>query len=88
MKMDGFEKAGHSDGIRSDTDGNIWSSAGWVGAGYDGVHVFAPNGDRIGQILLPEVCANLCFGAATATACSWPPAKACTRSIPMLSEHT
>jgi gluconolactonase len=43
-------------------DGNIWSSAGWVGAGYDGVHVFAPNGDRIGQILSPEVCANLCFG--------------------------
>ncbi len=62
MKMDGFENAGHSDGIRSDMDGNIWSSAGWVGAGYDGVHVFTPNGDRIGQILLPEVCANLCFG--------------------------
>ena len=62
MKMDGFEKAGHADGNRSDMDGNIWSSAGWVGAGYDGVHVFAPNGDRIGQILLPEVCANLCFG--------------------------
>ena len=62
MKMDGFDKLGHSDGIRADVDGNIWSSAGWVGEGYDGVHIFAPNGDRIGQILLPENCANLCFG--------------------------
>ena len=62
MKMDGFDKVGHSDGIRADVDGNIWSSAGWVGEGYDGVHILAPNGDRIGQILLPENCANLCFG--------------------------
>ena len=62
MKLDGFDKAGNSDGIRADVDGNIWSSAGWVGEGYDGVHVFASNGNRIGQILLPENCANLCFG--------------------------
>jgi gluconolactonase len=62
MALDGFDQAGLADGIRCDTDGNIWSSAGWVGAGYDGVHVFAPNGDRIGQIRLPEICANLCFG--------------------------
>ena len=62
MKMDGFDKVGLSDGIRVDTDGNLWSSAGWVGDGYDGVHVFAPDGERIGQILLPENCANLCFG--------------------------
>ena len=62
MKMDGFAEVGHSDGIRADVDGNIWASAGWVGEGYDGVHIFAPNGDRIGQILLPENCANLCFG--------------------------
>ena len=48
--------------IRADRDGNIWVGAGWVGAGYDGVHVFAPNGDRIGQILLPEICSNVCFG--------------------------
>lgn len=56
--------AGGADGIRADVDGNIWSSAGWVGDGFDGVHVFAPDGARIGQILLPEVCANLCFGGA------------------------
>jgi gluconolactonase len=60
MELDG--KFGGSDGIRADIDGNIWSAAGWVGAGYDGVHIFAPDGERIGQILLPEICANLCFG--------------------------
>jgi gluconolactonase len=53
---------GSADGIRCDVDGNIWSSAGWVGAGYDGVHVFAPDGDLIGKIHLPEVVSNLCFG--------------------------
>lgn len=53
---------GMADGIRADTDGNIWIGAGWVGAGYDGVHVVAPDGVRIGQILLPEICANVCFG--------------------------
>jgi gluconolactonase len=56
-------KAGMADGIRCDTDGNIWSSAGWVGDGYDGVHIFEPTeGKRIGQILLPEICSNVCFG--------------------------
>jgi len=57
-----FEKAGFADGIRCDVDGNIWASAGWVGHGYDGVHCFAPDGQRIGQILLPEICSNVCFG--------------------------
>ncbi len=56
------EKAGFADGIRADTDGNIWASAGWVGEGYDGVHIFAPDGDRIGLIRLPEICGNVCFG--------------------------
>ena len=55
-------KAGGSDGLRADTDGNIWAGAGWAGDGFDGVHVFAPDGTRIGAILLPETCANLCFG--------------------------
>ena len=62
MNMKGREVAGFADGIRADAEGNIWASAGWVGSGYDGVQVFAPDGVRIGQILLPEVCANLCFG--------------------------
>ena len=60
--MDLNGKPGLADGIRADVDGNIWAAAGWVGAGFDGVHVFAPDGQRIGQILLPEICANLCFG--------------------------
>ena len=55
-------KGGFADGIRADVDGNVWASAGWVGDGYDGVHVFNPQGTRIGQILLPEICANVCFG--------------------------
>lgn len=62
MKLDGFDRAGFADGIRADVDGNIWASAGWVGEGYDGVHIFAPDGDRIGQITLPEICSNVCFG--------------------------
>jgi gluconolactonase len=53
---------GGADGIRADIDGNIWAAAGWGGEGYDGVHVFAPDGARIGLIHLPEICANLCFG--------------------------
>ena len=55
---------GGADGIRCDVDGNVWASAGWVGEGYDGVHVIAPDGTLIGKILLPEICANLCFGGA------------------------
>ncbi len=63
MKMkDGSDGLGLADGIRADTDGNIWAGAGWVGEGYDGVHIFAPDSQRIGQILLPEICSNLCFG--------------------------
>jgi len=53
---------GASDGIRCDIHGNLWSSAGWVGDGYDGVHCFAPDGDLIGKIHLPETVSNLCFG--------------------------
>ena len=55
-------KGGLADGIRADIDGNVWASAGWVGDGYDGVHIFAPDGVRIGQIKLPEICSNVCFG--------------------------
>jgi gluconolactonase len=55
-------RPGFADGIRCDVDGNVWSSAGWAGAGFDGVHCFAPDGDLIGKIHLPEICANLCFG--------------------------
>ncbi|MBM3218739.1 MAG: SMP-30/gluconolactonase/LRE family protein [Candidatus Rokubacteria bacterium] len=52
---------GNSDGMRVDMDGNVWTAAKG-GEGFDGVHVFAPNGDKLARILLPEPCANLCFG--------------------------
>ena len=60
--MDYNGKQGGADGIRADVDGNIWAAAGWGGEGYDGAHIFAPDGQRIGLIHLPEICANLCFG--------------------------
>ncbi len=47
-----------SDGLRLDTDGNVWTSAG------DGVHVYTPDGSLLGKILVPERVANLCFGGA------------------------
>jgi gluconolactonase len=50
--------SGLFDGLRVDTEGRIWSSAG------DGVHVFAPDSTLIGKIRVPEVCANVCFGGA------------------------
>lgn len=54
---------GSSDGIRCDTDGNLWTAAGHLkGEGMNGVRVYAPDGQLIGKIHLPEICANLCFG--------------------------
>lgn len=60
MEMNG--KTGVADGIRCDEDGNVWAAMGWVGDGYDGVHCFAPDGTRIGQIRMPEIISNVCFG--------------------------
>ena len=48
--------AGLFDGLRVDTGGRIWTSAG------DGVHCYDPDGTLIGKIFVPEVVANLCFG--------------------------
>jgi len=53
---------GGSDGIRVDRDGNLWSAAGSGGPGFDGVHCYSPAGELLGQIHLPETCANFCFG--------------------------
>lgn len=47
---------GLADGLRADLQGNIWTSAG------DGVHCYAPDGVRIGKILVPETVSNLTFG--------------------------
>jgi gluconolactonase len=52
---------GGTDGIRVDVHGNLW--CGWSGGeAEDGVAVFAPDGKMIGRIMLPERCANVCFG--------------------------
>jgi gluconolactonase len=45
-----------ADGIRCDTDGNVWAGA------QPGVQIVAPDGVAIGLIRLPENCANVCFG--------------------------
>lgn len=63
ITVDGQKKNAMSDGIRVDIHGNVWSAAAG-GPGIDGVQVLSPEGERIGQILLPERCANLCFGGA------------------------
>ena len=47
---------GAPDGIRVDVDGNVWSSS------HRGVVVFDPSGERIGEVAVPEVTSNLCFG--------------------------
>ena len=49
---------GVPDGIRCDADGRLYATAG------DGVHVFLPDGKRIGKILVPETPANCTFGGA------------------------
>lgn len=48
--------AGAFDGLRLDSVGRVWTSAG------DGVHCYDPDGTLIGKILVPEVVANLEFG--------------------------
>jgi gluconolactonase len=53
---------GSPDGLRCDTDGNLWCGWGMGDPALDGVRVFAPDGSPIGHIQLPERCANLCFG--------------------------
>ncbi len=60
MRLEGVRVG--PDGLRVDINGNVWAAAGWAGPGYDGVHILAPDGTRIGQIRLPEACANVCFG--------------------------
>ncbi len=48
--------AGFFDGLRLDTQGNVWAGAA------DGVYCYAPDGTLIGRIRVPEVVGNVCFG--------------------------
>ena len=43
---------GVPDGLRVDTDGNVWTTAG------DGVQIFAPDGTKLGVVECPETPAN------------------------------
>ena len=53
---------GYADGIRCARRRRyVWSGFSG-GEGQDGVAVHAPDGTLIGRVLLPERCANVCFG--------------------------
>jgi gluconolactonase len=47
---------GYADGLRVDIDGNLWCSAA------DGVHCIAPDGSKLGRIIVPDRVSNLAFG--------------------------
>jgi len=47
---------GVPDGLRTDTEGNVWISCA------NGVLCFSPRGEKLGKILVPEAVANLTFG--------------------------
>lgn len=47
---------GLPDGFRVDVDGNIWTSS------LSGIQVFTPEGEKIGEVPVPEKVANCCFG--------------------------
>ncbi len=53
---------GMTDGLRCDAAGHVWCSMGWGDPAEDGARCYAPDGDLIGKVHLPESCANLCFG--------------------------
>jgi gluconolactonase len=56
LEIPGTGAPAAADGMRCDTDGNLWAGA------RPGVQILAPTGERIGMIRLPENCANVCFG--------------------------
>jgi gluconolactonase len=64
VQDDGTLKGGHvfattvgiPDGLRVDTAGNVWSSAG------DGINCYTPSGLLLGRIGLPQPVTNLTFG--------------------------
>jgi gluconolactonase len=50
---------GLADGFRVDASGNVFTSSG------DSVQVYAPDGARLGKILVPEIVGNVTFGGRT-----------------------
>lgn len=53
---------GGTDGIRCDSDGNVWCAWGWGGPDTNGVRVHHPDGSLLAILHTPEIIANLCFG--------------------------
>jgi len=51
-----FAESGCPDGIKCDTEGNVYSGCG------DGVNVWNPGGVLLGKILISGGVANFCFG--------------------------
>jgi gluconolactonase len=47
---------GVPDGLKTDSLGNVWAS------GQGGFRIYSPKGEVLGQIILPEVAANLAWG--------------------------
>ena len=47
---------GVPDGLKVDSQGNVWAS------GQGGFRIYSPKGEVLGQIVLPEVAANLAWG--------------------------
>ena len=52
----GKEGPGVPDGMKIDSRGDIWTT------GPGGIRILTPQGRMLGQILLPEVAANLAWG--------------------------
>jgi gluconolactonase len=59
---DQSDAAGAPDGLKVDTAGNIWST------GPGGIRIITPSGTVLGQIILPEVAANIAFADGGRTA--------------------
>jgi len=74
MAMPSGEQAGFADGIAATSLGTSTRRRAGSARVMTGVHVFADDGVRIGLILLPEMCANVCFGRPEAQPSSWQPA--------------
>jgi gluconolactonase len=53
---------GKTDGMRTDTSGNVWCSVGGGDPNDDGVRCYSAAGDLLGKVHLPESCPNLTFG--------------------------
>ena len=51
-------RPGASDGFRIDIHGNLFTSS------HDSIQIYAPDGCRLGKILVPEIIANCTFGGA------------------------